>query len=87
MTTTAAVAQRAGLHRSEHRLLLTSGDAVVAVVALTVALRIWSITTGFPFSLQFIAAHAAWWIAVPLWLAVTASARILPRFIRGPIVL
>jgi exopolysaccharide biosynthesis polyprenyl glycosylphosphotransferase len=89
MTTTAAVAQRSGLHRSEHRLLLTTGDAVVAVVALTVALRMWSITTGFPFSLRFIVEHAAWLIAVPLWLAVTGptrawnSAHALPRTVGG----
>lgn len=75
MTTTATVAARGGLHRSEHRLLLTSGDAVVAVVALAVALRIWSITTGFPFNVRFITEHAAWLLAVPLWLAVTVPTR------------
>jgi len=85
----AAVAPRGGLHRSEHRLLLTAGDGIVAVVALAVALRIWSITTGFPFSLEFIVGHAAWLIAVPLWLGVTVptrawnSAHALPRIISG----
>src|SRR5690349_16057539 len=66
---------RGGLHRSEHGLLLAAGDAIVATVALGVALRVWSITTGFPFNLHFVAAHAAWFIAVPLWLAVIAPTR------------
>jgi exopolysaccharide biosynthesis polyprenyl glycosylphosphotransferase len=89
MTTPAAVVQRAGLHRSEHRLLLTTGDVVVAVVALAVALRIWSVTTGFPFSVQFVVEHSAWLLAVPLWLAVTGptrawnSAHALPRTVGG----
>ena len=89
MTTTAAVAQRGGLHRSEHRLLLTTGDGVVAVIALAVALRIWSITTGFPFNVQFVVEHAAWLAAVPLWLGVTMptrawnSAHALPRTVGG----
>jgi exopolysaccharide biosynthesis polyprenyl glycosylphosphotransferase len=89
MTTRAAVLQRGGLHRSEHRFLLTTGDAVVSVVALAVALRIWSVTTGFPFSLRFVAEHAAWLVAVPLWLAVTGptrtwnSAHALPRTVGG----
>jgi exopolysaccharide biosynthesis polyprenyl glycosylphosphotransferase len=88
MTTTAS-AQRGGLHRSEHRLLLTTGDGVVAVVALAVALRIWSVTTGFPFSVRFVADHAAWLLAVPLWLGVTVptrawnSAHALPRTVSG----
>src|SRR5262249_33698231 len=89
LVTMPAVVPRSGLHRSEHRLLLTAGDGIVAVVALAVALRIWSITTGFPFSLAFIAGHAAWLIAVPLWLGVTVptrawnSAHALPRTISG----
>ena len=89
MSTTAAIGPRIGLHRSEHRLLLTAGDVAVAVVALGVALRIWSVTTGFPFSLQFIAKNAAWVIAIPLWLVVTAptrawnTAHALPRTVAG----
>src|SRR5262249_1478518 len=89
LMTTSAAAQRSGLHRSEHRLLLTTGDGVVAVLALAVALRVWSITTGFPFSLRFILEHAAWLIAVPLWLGVTGptrawnSAHALPRTVGG----
>ena len=89
MTMPAAAVQRGGLHRSEHRLLLTTGDGVVAVVALAVALRIWSITTGFPFSFRFVVEHAAWLVAVPLWLGVTVptrawnSAHALPRTVGG----
>jgi exopolysaccharide biosynthesis polyprenyl glycosylphosphotransferase len=85
MTMTSAAVPRGGLHRSEHRLLMITGDAVVAVVALAVALRLWSITNGFPFDARFVAEHAAWLLAVPLWLAVTAptrawnSAHALPR--------
>src|SRR5262249_20761361 len=76
MTTAAApVIHRGGLHRSEHRLLLTTGDAAVAVISLAVALRIWSVTTGFPFNLRFIVGHAPWLLAVPLWLAVTGPTR------------
>ena len=75
MTATGEVSGRGGLHRSEHGLFLAAGDAVVAVLALGVALRVWSVTTGFPFDVQFVSEHAAWLFAVPLWLAVTAPTR------------
>lgn len=66
---------RAGLQRSEHRLLLLAGDAVVTVVALGMALWVWSFTTGFPFDARFVIGRPAWLLAVPLWLFVIAPTR------------
>ena len=45
---------RRGLQRSEHRLLLLSGDVAAACVAVLASLWIWSLTTGFAFDATFV---------------------------------
>jgi exopolysaccharide biosynthesis polyprenyl glycosylphosphotransferase len=68
-----------GLHRAEHRLLLLVGDGIAAVAAIVISLWLWSFTAGFPFGLAFVTAHAAWLIAVPIWLAVVSPTRALQK--------
>jgi len=58
------------LQASEHRLLLACGDLVTGAAAVAVSMWIWSITAGFPFTLAFVTAHAAWLLAAPAWLLV-----------------
>ncbi len=64
-----------GLQRSEHRLLLLSGDAAAACVALAVALWTWSLTTGFPFDAAFLRRWIAFSALIPLWTLLLAPAR------------
>lgn len=64
-----------GLQRSEHRLLLLSGDAVAACAALAVALWTWSLTTGFPFDAAFLRRWVAFTALIPLWTLLLAPAR------------
>ncbi len=67
-----------GLQRSEHRLLLTIGDASVAVAAVLMALWIWSLTTGFPFGASFIQRWAWWFLVAPAWVALLGPIRRVP---------
>jgi hypothetical protein len=64
-----------GLQRSEHRLLLLGGDAVVACAAVVASLWIWSLTTGFPFDGAFLRKWAAFTILAPAWVLLLAPAR------------
>ncbi|MEI6669078.1 MAG: exopolysaccharide biosynthesis polyprenyl glycosylphosphotransferase [Acidobacteriota bacterium] len=64
-----------GLQRSEHRLLLLAGDAVVGCLALVVALWSWSLTTGFGFDVAFLARWAVLAALVPVWVLLLAPAR------------
>lgn len=63
---------RRGLQPSEHRALLTAGDAAAATSAVLVALWLWSIPAGDRFSSAFVAAHAWWFIAALIWVVVAA---------------
>jgi exopolysaccharide biosynthesis polyprenyl glycosylphosphotransferase len=66
---------RRGLQRSEHRLLLLTGDAAAGCVALATALWIWSVTTGFHFDAEFLRKWVAFALLVPIWVALLAPAR------------
>ena len=66
---------RRGLPASEHRVLLSAGDLLVACAAVVAALALWSLTAGFPLQPQFIWAHAYWLMAAPLWAAALTPAR------------
>ncbi len=57
-----------GLRPSEHRAVLTAGDAVAAAAAVVVALWLWSIPAGGHFSAAFVAGHAWWFAAAAFWL-------------------
>jgi len=63
------------LPASEHRVLLSTGDLLVACAAVVVALALWSLTAGFPLQPQFIWAKAYWLMAAPLWAAALTPAR------------
>jgi exopolysaccharide biosynthesis polyprenyl glycosylphosphotransferase len=67
-----------GLQRSEHRLLLTVGDAVCGIAAVLLALRAWSITTGLSFDAGFLERSLAWLILVPAWIVLLTGSRRLP---------
>jgi exopolysaccharide biosynthesis polyprenyl glycosylphosphotransferase len=64
-----------GLQRSEHQILLLAGDTAAAIVALMMALWVWSLTTGFSFGFSFVRDHREWLLAVPVWVTVIASTR------------
>src|SRR5262249_30712098 len=64
-----------GLPTSEHRILLRTGDLLVSVTAVAVALSMWSITAGFPLSFQFLVLHRFWFLAALLWCLTIAPAR------------
>jgi exopolysaccharide biosynthesis polyprenyl glycosylphosphotransferase len=69
------VGARRGLPRAEHRLLVAAGDFAVSVVAVAVALAFWSVTAGFPLSVEFMWSRAYWLLAAPIWTAALAPAR------------
>ncbi len=77
------------IRSSERRAALVAGDALAVTSAVMLALWTWSITAGFPFDAAFVRAHAAWLLAVPLWvigLASTSDAATLldtPRYAIG----
>ena len=50
------------------RLLVHLGDAGVAVVAVAVALWVWSRVDGYPFTVSFIREHAVWSLLTAAWL-------------------
>ena len=66
---------RRGLQRSEHRLLLLSGDMAAACVAVLASLWIWSLTTGFAFDATFVRKWAVFAVLVPVWVLLLAPAR------------
>ena len=69
-----------GLQPSEHRALLTAGDACAATAAVVVALWLWSIPAGYAFSTDFVTGHAWWFLAAVFWL-VAASIPAAPSSI------
>ncbi len=78
---------RRGLPASEHRVLLAAGDAFVSVVAVTVALALWSITAGVPLSLAFMWARAYWFVAALFWTLALAPARHVRAAYSLPVIL
>ena len=63
---------RRRLQPSEHRALLVVADAGALTTGVVVSLWTWSITAGFPFSLEFVSERAVWFLAIPAWLAALA---------------
>lgn len=62
------------LQRSEHKAVILIGDLAALTAAVLIALWLWSITAGFPFSGTFVAERAVWFLAVPAWILALASA-------------
>lgn len=63
------------LQISEHRVLLACGDLLAACVAVDASIWVWSITAGFPFSADFLASHARWFLAAPAWMLALLPAQ------------
>jgi exopolysaccharide biosynthesis polyprenyl glycosylphosphotransferase len=70
--TITAAALPMALKPAEHRLLLTGGDALAAVLAVVIALWLWSIPAGWTFSLALIRQQAAWFLAAGLWVVAVS---------------
>ena len=49
-------------------MLLACGDLIAASAAVAIAIWIWSITAGFPFTLAFVTDRVAWFLAAPAWM-------------------
>lgn len=56
------------LARVDRRALLLLGDALVAVVAVVIALWLWTFTSGARFDWPYLWLHAEWLALVPVWL-------------------
>jgi exopolysaccharide biosynthesis polyprenyl glycosylphosphotransferase len=61
------------LQPSEHRALLSTGDALAAIAAVLIALWLWSIPAQWRFSRGLVAGHEWWFAAALLWFVVAAS--------------
>jgi exopolysaccharide biosynthesis polyprenyl glycosylphosphotransferase len=60
------------LRATEHRVLLACGDLVAGVLAVVVALSLWSIPAGSASSIQFLAGKPLWFAAPVLWFLAAA---------------
>lgn len=60
---------------SDRRLLLALSDALCAAAAVLLAMWTWSLTAGFGFSWIFVRHHAAWFLAVPIWVTALSPTR------------
>lgn len=49
-------------------MLLACGDLIAASAAVAIAIWIWSITAGFPFTLAFVMDRVEWFLAAPAWM-------------------
>lgn len=56
-------------------MALAAGDVAMVTLAVVLALWTWSITAGFAFDRAFLATHARWFAAVPLWAWLLAPTR------------
>lgn len=66
--------RRLQLQISERRLLLMAGDAFAVVLAVTVALLIWSIVGRRPFTPAFVVPQSFWYVVLLLLWFILASA-------------
>lgn len=66
--------KRLQLQISERRLLLMAGDLVACVLAVLIALYIWTIVARQPFDLDFVVPQLGWFIVLPtLWLLLAGA--------------
>jgi uncharacterized membrane protein len=66
--------RRLQLQISERRLLIAAGDIVAVVVAVLIALRIWTLVAGYAFTLDFILSQGNWFIVLlALWLLLASA--------------
>ncbi|MBN8621088.1 MAG: hypothetical protein J0L63_19400, partial [Anaerolineae bacterium] len=66
--------QRLQLQISERRLLLMAGDVLAVLIAVTIALFIWSIVAREPFNADFIFPRSHWFfILTGVWLLLASA--------------
>ncbi len=66
--------KRLQLQISERRLLLMAGDLVACVLAVFIALYIWTLVAREPFSWEFLVPQLAWVVVLPsLWLLLAGA--------------
>ncbi len=66
--------RRLQLRISERRLLLMAGDALAVVVAVVIALFIWTVVGDYDFSLAFVLPQSFWFfLLVGLWLLLATA--------------
>jgi exopolysaccharide biosynthesis polyprenyl glycosylphosphotransferase len=66
--------RRIGLQQSEHRAVLVTGDLLAALVAVAVAIALWTITAGVALD-EALAVRRWWFLAAPVWALGLAPAR------------
>ncbi len=65
---------RPQLRFSERRFLLMLGDALAVVLAVTIALFIWSRAARVPFDLAFVLPRSFWYVVLPaLWFTLASA--------------
>ncbi|MBL8147512.1 MAG: sugar transferase [Anaerolineae bacterium] len=72
---TALRPRRPQLRLSERKLLLAFGDMIAVSAAILLSLYIWSLVAGEPYTAQFVASQAVWFIVLPLiWFPLASAA-------------
>jgi exopolysaccharide biosynthesis polyprenyl glycosylphosphotransferase len=66
--------QRRQLQISERKLLIAVGDLLAILVSVLIALRIWSLVAGRPFTLSFVVSQLPWFFVLgALWLLLARA--------------
>ena len=66
--------RRRQLQISERRLLIALGDIVAVIVAVLIALRVWTIVAGYEFSFGFILSQTGWFVGLlAVWLLLASA--------------
>lgn len=66
--------KRLQLQISERRLLLMGGDLAACLLAVLIALYVWTLVAREPFDLDFIAQQLVWFVVLPpLWLLLAGA--------------
>lgn len=66
--------QRLQLQVSERKVLLVVGDLAAVMIAVLIALRVWTIVSGDPFTLEFIVQQSGWFVFLSIVWLLLASA-------------
>ena len=66
--------RRVQLRISERRLLMMTGDVVALVIAILIALYIWTLVAGYGFTIDFVLQQSYWFLILPgLWLLLASA--------------
>lgn len=65
--------RRKQLQISERKVLIALGDIAAVFASVLIALRIWTLVAGYPFTVEFVMQQGAWFIALAaLWLLLAS---------------